>query len=60
MMNKFENNNPQKEFDCVEMKNKAQAQIYEMTKDMTSEEKYAFWKEQEAKLQNQRKLEKAV
>ena len=37
-----------KKFDCVEMKREIQEIDYQETKDMTREEKYAFWKEQEA------------
>ncbi|MCH7472495.1 hypothetical protein IIA79_06035 [bacterium] len=36
-----------KEFDCVEMKRKSQALIYEKTKDMTPEEELAYWKAHE-------------
>ena len=33
-----------KTFDCVEMKRKGALRIYEETKDMTSEEKLAWWR----------------
>ena len=33
-----------KTFDCVEMKRKASMRIYEETKDMTPEEKIAWWR----------------
>ncbi len=44
-----------KEFDCVEMKNKAQAQIYEIIKDMTPAEELAYWKEREEEFAKKRK-----
>ncbi|GHV47415.1 hypothetical protein FACS1894181_00800 [Bacteroidia bacterium] len=38
----METMNKEKDFDCVEMKNKIQAQIYAETKDMTFEELRAY------------------
>lgn len=37
-----------KKFDCVEMKRKGAAKIYEQIKDMTPEQELAWWKEREA------------
>jgi hypothetical protein len=34
-----------KKFDCVEMQHQAQAEIYEETKDMTPEQRLAYWQE---------------
>ena len=34
-----------KSFDCVEMQHQAQAEIYEETKHMTPEERFAYWQE---------------
>jgi len=33
----------EEKFDCVEMKRKAQARIYEETKDMTLDEMFEYW-----------------
>jgi hypothetical protein len=32
-----------KDFDCVEMKRRGAARIHQETKDMTAEQKIAFW-----------------
>lgn len=34
-----------KEFDCVEMQDRAALRIYETLKDMTQEEELAYWRE---------------
>jgi len=39
-----------KTFDCVEMKRRGAARIYEQTKDMTVQEELAFWKKRTAAL----------
>ena len=35
-----------RDFDCVAMKEAAAAEIYELTKDMSLEEKVEFWRKQ--------------
>jgi hypothetical protein len=37
-----------KTFDCVEMKRRGAALIYEKIKDMTIDEQVAYWKERDA------------
>jgi hypothetical protein len=49
-----------KDFDCVEMKRKAQEFYYEQTKHMTPEEKYAYWKQKEAEFLERRNLKKSA
>ena len=39
-----------KEFDCVEMKRRGSALIYEIVKDMTLEEEVEFWRKETDKL----------
>ena len=48
-----------KTFDCVEMQDKAGAEIYEETKDMTFEEQLAYWKEQDRLLVERREQARA-
>ena len=43
-----------KRFDCVAMKRKGTAYVYELTKGMSREQELGFWKEQEAKVQPKR------
>ena len=43
-----------KRFDCVGMKRKGTAYVYQLTKGMTHDQELAFWKEQEAQVQPQR------
>ncbi len=46
-----------KSFDCVEMKRRGSLRIYEETKDLTPEEKAAYWKRQnEGMFDHQRRL----
>lgn len=45
-----------KKFDCVEMQHKAGLEIYEETKNMTFEERLAYW--QQADREFQEKLRK--
>lgn len=50
-----------KKFDCVEMKRRGAEKIYERTKDMSIEEKLAYWKqrtEELRQLQQARKQQK--
>ena len=42
-----------KKFDCVAMKRKGAAYVYELTKGMTREEELAFWKKEQAKVQSE-------
>ena len=48
---------PKKGFDCVEMKRRGAARIYEITKNMTVEEELAYWRKETAKLK--REMEQA-
>lgn len=41
-----------KDFDCVEMQDRAALRIYETTKDMTRDEELAYWRESGADAQN--------
>lgn len=41
------------DFDCVEMKRKAQLRIYEETKDMTLDELYEYWNKKYEEFQKQ-------
>ena len=43
-----------KKFDCVEMQDKAGEQIHEETKNMTLEERLAYWKEKDRLLLERR------
>jgi hypothetical protein len=43
-----------KTFDCVEMKRRGAALIYEKIKDMTIDEQVAYWKEKDAAFENRR------
>jgi hypothetical protein len=45
-----------KDFDCVEMKNKAQAQIYEIIKDMSPAEELAYWRQKEEEFAKEKQL----
>jgi hypothetical protein len=46
-----------KRFDCVEMKRRGSLRIYEETKDLSPEEKAAYWKRQNEEMFNhQRRL----
>jgi len=48
-----------KTFDCVEMKRRGAARIYERIKDMTPAEEVAYWKKRTASLRRlQRSLKK--
>lgn len=44
-----------KAFDCVEMKKKGGAIIYEKTKDMTVEEEIEYWKQRAEEFKQWRK-----
>jgi hypothetical protein len=46
---------PTKKFDCVEMKRRGAAIVYEKIKDMTIEEQLAYWKAGTEKLQQRQK-----
>ena len=47
---------PKKRFDCVEMKRKGAARIYELTKSMTLAQELAFWKERAASMKRMPKV----
>ena len=42
-----------KTFDCVEMKRQGAKRIYEITKNMTHEQKLAYWREQSRRLREE-------
>ena len=44
-----------KTFDCVEMKRRGSQQIYEAIKDMTVEQKVAYWREQSRHFREEQK-----
>jgi hypothetical protein len=44
-----------KTFDCVKMKHEAAERIYELTKNMTFEERLAFWQAETEKLRQDQK-----
>lgn len=50
---------PKKRFDCVEMKRKGSARIYELTKDMTLAQELAFWKKSAARMRWKPKITRA-
>ena len=48
-----------KTFDAIEMKRRGALEVYELLKDLSSEEQVAFWKEETDKLREEQKAVRA-